>query len=363
MNSRTSLTRYACLYVCSASARSFDALDAVFPNNLHALLHRAKLELDNDLLHQSHLLFQRARQVDALNLELMDAYADVLRRSNARSQLSHVVRELFDVSDVHAEPWLAASYYSSLKGEPETALQFCDRAVGFHRRRASAHLFRGELLLALRRPEHALSAFMTSCKLYRGLEAYAGVVSSYCELYSIGVNRYKEAVTTARSVVKLFPRKAKSYTLLGRVYALRSEHQDGAKRALLKALTLDPRNVAATMALADVMVSDGECRSAIDRLRPLAEHRAREDVLTKLAHVLVLDKQYVEAMNALHRAQALNPASREVGRALDRVERLLRGEDPDDVELSTSMDHLDGEGEDEDQDESALVETGEYLTS
>lgn len=310
----------------------------------------------------------------------MDALADCLRRRALRStgrsasaggssnhqQLNALVRELFDVSDAHAEPWLAAAFHAALKGELETALQFCERSLsisaaasGVLTGRASsagptrAHLLRGELLLQLRRPERALSAFLTACRLQTAvvvsgrsstaMDAYTGVVLSYCELCALGAwERFREAVGAARRVVQLFPDNAQSYTLLGRVYALRSEHRESAGRALRKALALDPRNLLANFALADLLVAEGSVRAAIDRLAPLAELQPeREDVLAKLAHAYVLNRQLAEAMATLHRAHALFPASVEIARGLERVEKLLRGEDPDEA-LSTTMEQLEG---------------------
>lgn len=224
----------------------------------------------------------------------MDALADCLRRRALRStgrpaaslqQLSALVRELLDVSDAHAEPWLAAAYHAALKGELETALQFCERALSIWSSGpprsleggpTRAQLLRGELLLQLRRPERALSAFLTACKLQSNaavngrstaaMDAYTGVVLSYCELCAMGAwERFREAVGAARRVVQLFPDSAQSYTLLGRVYALRPEHREAARRALARALELDPRNLLATFALADLLVAEGSVRAAIDR--------------------------------------------------------------------------------------------------
>lgn len=91
------------------------------------------------------------------------------------------------------------------------------------------------------------------------------------------------------------------------------------------------------------------------RLLVLSEQYGREEVFTKLGDVYTLDKQFSEAMTQYHRSLSLNPASSEALRGLDRLEKLMRGEDPD--ELSATMDHLDPD----EQDES--METSEYMTA
>ncbi|CAI5702830.1 unnamed protein product [Peronospora effusa] len=336
------------------AVESFNMLDRVFPKNLHSLLRKAALEIDQDLLHQAHVTFTRARQVDDLNMTFMDRYANCLRKENSRTNLNNLVQELFKISSTCSESWLAAAYYNDLKGDYETALQFCERAIEEQNRHAPAHLFQGEVLLRMHRPEPALKAFWTSCRLTRSLEAYTGIITSYCDLYSIGVNRYKEAFATAKSVVKMFPKKAQSFVLFGSVLALNAEHREQAQQALHKALAMEPRKLSATFALADLLVEEGNLRGAIDRLQALGERHPREEVFTKLAYVFSMDKQYAEALKYFHQALKLNPESTEALQGLDRLEKLMRGEDLD--ELSNSMEQIDPE----DQEESVVA--SEYLS-
>ncbi|TMW56071.1 hypothetical protein Poli38472_008719 [Pythium oligandrum] len=335
-----------------AAMECFDAIEKVFPNNLHCLLHKGKLEMDQDFHHQAHLNFHRARQVDDLNLALMDAHADCLRKNDARVQLNNLVHDLFAISEQHVEPWLAAAYFSEMKGEYDTALQLCERAIITNRHYAPAYLFRGSLLLQMQRPDHALMAFTTSCKLNKTLEAYGGVIMSYCDLCMKGLNKYKEALTTAKTVVKLYPQKSQSYTLLGNVLALRPEHTEQARKAFQRALSMEPRKLAAVFGLVDLLVRDSHFAQAIDKLVNVAEQFAREEVFTKLADVYTLNKQYGEAMTYYHRSLSLNPASADAARGMERLEKIMRGEDPD--ELNTTMEHMD---QDEQEDS---MEAGEY---
>ncbi|KAI9986852.1 hypothetical protein PInf_025821 [Phytophthora infestans] len=337
-----------------AAVESFNALERVFPKNLHCLLHKGTLESDQELLHQAHVTFKRARQTDDLNLSFMDRYANCLRRGNSRTNLNDLVQELFKISSSRAESWLAAAYYNDVKGDYETALQFSERAIAEQHRHAPAHLLRGELLLRMQRPQPALKAFWTACRLTRSLEAYTGIITSYCDLFAIGVNRYKEALATAKSVVKLYPQKAQSFVLFGSVLALSSEHREQARQALQKALSMEPRKLSTNFALADLLVEDGNLRGAIDRLQALGERHPRGEVFTKLAYVYSMDKQYAEALKYYHQALRLNPGSTEALQGLDRLEKLMRGEDPD--ELSNSMEQMDPEGQDE------SIDTSEYLS-
>jgi len=67
-----------------------------------------------------------------------------------------------------------------------------------------------------------------------------------------------------------------------------------------------------------------------------------------------MHKQFAEALPCYHKALSLNPNCIKALKGLDRLEKLMRGEDPDEVMHST-MDDLDPE----DADES--MEAQEYM--
>ncbi|KAF4322012.1 hypothetical protein BBO99_00006705 [Phytophthora kernoviae] len=211
---------------------------------------------------------------------------------------------------------------------------------------------------ALRQNPYALEAVVALTELAAAKDASP---DAYCDLYAVGVNRYKEALATAKSVVKLFPQKAQSFVLFGSVLALSQEHRDQAQQVLQKALTMEPRKLSTNFALVDLLVGEGNLRDAIDRqvfspwLQALGERYPRDEVFTKLAYVYSMDKQYAEALKYFHQALRLNPGSTEAMRGLDRLEKLMRGEDPDN--LNNTMEQM----EPEDPEDS--VEASEYLSS
>ncbi|TDH68743.1 hypothetical protein CCR75_005112 [Bremia lactucae] len=338
-----------------AAIESYNTLDEIFPRNLYCILRKGSLELKQDLLHQANVTFKRARQVDEFNLTYMDRYANCLRKGKSQNNLNDLVHELFQISSTCAESWLAAAYYNDMKGDYEAALKFSERAIADRQCHVPAHLFRGEVLLRLNRPKPALKAFWTACRLTPSLEAYTGIITSYCELDALGVHRSKEAIATAKTAVKLFPQKAQSFVLLGNALALSTEHREQAHQALHKALSIEPRNISNNFALVDLLVEDGNLRDAIKRLEALGERHPREEVFTKLAYTYSMEKQYPEALNYFHQALRLNPGSSEAVQGLDRLEKLMHGEDPD--EMNNSMEQM-GQQEHEES-----MEANEYLSS
>ncbi|KAI9917990.1 hypothetical protein PsorP6_012542 [Peronosclerospora sorghi] len=292
------------------------------------------------------------QQIDDLNISFIYHYGNCLRKENLRTELSDLVQQLFSITSTCPESWFAAAYYSDLNEDYETALQYCEHAIEERNDHAPAHLFRDEMLLRLHPPQPALKAFWTASRLTRSLEAYTGIITSYCKLFAVGVNRYKEAFAAAKSVEKIFSKNAQSLVLLGNVLALNPDNREQARKVLQKALAMEPQKLSTNFALVDLLVEDGNLRAAIDTLLDLGEQQSREEVFTKLADVYSMDKQKnAEALKHLHQALRLNPDSTEVQHGLERLEKLMRGEDPD--ELGNSMEQMEQVGS---EDSMATIE-------
>ncbi|KAI9895441.1 hypothetical protein PsorP6_019398 [Peronosclerospora sorghi] len=114
---------------------------------------------------------------------------------------------------------------------------------------------------------------------------------------------------------------------------------------------MEPQKLSTNFALVDLLVEDGNLRAAINTLLDLGEHQPREEVFTKLADVYSMDKLYAEALKHFHQALRLNPDSTEVQHGLERLEKLMRGEDPD--ELGNSMEQMEQVGS---EDSMATIE-------
>ncbi|KAI9908532.1 hypothetical protein PsorP6_004253 [Peronosclerospora sorghi] len=107
---------------------------------------------------------------------------------------------------------------------------------------------------------------------------------------------------------------------------------------------MEPQKLSTNFALVDLLVEDSNLR----------EHQPREEDFTKLADVYSMDKQYAEALKHLHQALRLNPDSTEVQHGLERLEKLMRGEDPE--ELGNSMEQIEQVGSED------LMATIEYVS-
>ncbi|OQR86086.1 anaphase-promoting complex subunit 7 [Achlya hypogyna] len=328
----------------SASHRHPLALDAfatlgrTFPSSLHCTLLRAMAHIELEQPEAALSLFQRARQLDATSAECMDVYAGVLKQSGHTMPLNNLVRELFSLTEGCPEVWVAAAAYAELKGDAASALQLADRAVSVAPSFARGHLCRGHVLLQMGRPEHAVGAFTTANQLAPSVAAFEGLVESFCDLCLKGVDKYLDAMTAARLALLLAPHSPRALVLLGTVLALRPESRDKARRTFEKVLSLNPGALRARFGLIDLFISDNNLPRAIAELEALVAKKPRDVLFAKLGDVYTMHREYAQALPAYHKALSLNPAMAQALHGLDRVEKLMRGEDPDAALSSIQMD-------------------------
>ncbi|KAH9096578.1 hypothetical protein Ae201684P_013244 [Aphanomyces euteiches] len=331
----------------------FEAMDDIVSRSLHTHLYKGKIYLELECLEVAMSCFVQARQCDVSNVELMDIFALLLQQAGLTVQLNRyvstprdkklkinsLVRDLFAITEVRPEPWLAAACYSDLKGDRATALQLCDRAISIDPSFSRSYLMRGRIHLALGRPEHAVAAFSNASKLEKSIEAYEGMVEGLRAICQKGLDKYMDAMNVARLAMMFMPHSPRAFLLLGSVFSLKPESRDQARKAFEKALEMQRQSLRAHFGLVDLLILESNYDEAIYRLERLSQLYARDVVFVKLGDVYTLNRNYGNALPQYHRALAINPNCTKAARGVDRVEMYLRGEDPE----VTNMRHLDME--------------------
>ncbi|RHY30399.1 hypothetical protein DYB32_004350 [Aphanomyces invadans] len=358
--------------------RAVDALESLedvervlgTTQSLHCHLHRAKVLMDLERPEQAMAAFVQARKCDANSVLLMDVFALVLKQSGLTMQLNSLVRDLFRISETKPEVWLAAACYSDLKADRPAALQLCDRvrspptfhlsiyarhgvhvslqAIAVDPTYARSYVFRGYVLLALDRPEYAINSFSHATKLDKTIDAYEGMGEGLCGICLKGVDKYMEAMNVARLALMYMPHSPRAYLLLGSVLSLKPDSRDKARKAFEKALSMRPKLLRAHFGLVDILIAEAKYADAIQRLEMLTHHFARDVVFAKLGDVHTLNRSYGLALPQYHHALSINPTCVKALRGIDRVEKLLRGEDD-----SPGRDRLEFPG---DRDDIRMVE-------
>ncbi|KAH8966624.1 hypothetical protein BDL97_03G035500 [Sphagnum fallax] len=325
---------------------NFNFLGQRFPNNLHILLEIAKAETALGRGDEGVHNFEKARQVDQYNVTSMDEYAMLLRTRGDHAELNHLVHGLLNIDSTRPEVWVASAIYWEMRDDKPKALTYADKSIRVDERHATAYIVKGNLCLALSRSEAAVMAFRRAQALKADLRSYQGLVRAY-----LAIPKQKEALCAAREAMRAMPHSAKALTLVGDVYAHNPDGREKAQKFYESALRSEPGFLGAVLALADLHGREGRNDEATVLLQQYLKNWADDSLHTKLAQILAATEKLGESLSHYQTALSINPLNEAAKKGLERLEKHMKGVDPDALE-----DEEENEGEDADAD----PEEGEF---
>lgn len=321
----------------------FTKLDEEFPGNLYIQEQLALLHLQNDDKAAAVRYFEKIRAQLPSQIDHMDKYAYILSRFKRPHDLNALADSLLMLDDRRPEAWATLAVYHQSRGDHDKAVTCIDKALVLNQKHAFAHYLRGVILMGEKRPVHASNSFFRSIEIRRDIDAFEGLVDSY-----LAAGRMKEAIASAKEAISLAPRDPRTLTMVGIALwkscadeeAAEPRARQGvlekAKRSLRKVLALHPSHLRSLFALVDLHVQEKDYDSCILILKEglqgnSASFRSPQNpdlILSKLGEVYTLAEQYESAMTCMHKALALNPELTSAKRQLDRLDKLIRGADP-----------------------------------
>ncbi|GAB2221413.1 hypothetical protein Droror1_Dr00012589 [Drosera rotundifolia] len=314
-----------------------------FPNNVHILLEIAKVEAVIGKNDEAIFNFEKARTIDPYIVTYMDEYAMLLKIKPDLSKLNKLVHDLLNMDPTRPEVFVALSVLWERKDE-RAALSYAEKSTRIDERHIPGFIMKGNLALSLNRPEAGVAAFRAAQELRPDIRSYQGLVRSYLALAKV-----KEALYAAREAMKAMPQSAKALKLVGDVHASVSSGREKAKKFYESALRLDPGYLGAALALAELHVVEGRNGDAVALLERYLKDWADDCIHVKLAQVLAASNMLQEALShyqAALRRNALNEAAK---KGLERLEKQMKGVDPDaqeeDEDNDNDVDDAEGDGE------------------
>ncbi|KAI7756585.1 hypothetical protein M8C21_009895, partial [Ambrosia artemisiifolia] len=307
------LHRYVEAQCCIASndykggLELFSELLQRFPNNVHILLEMAKVEAIIGKNDEAITNFEKVRSIDPYVVTYMDEYAMLLKLKSDPLKLNKLVHDLLTIDPARPEVYVALSVLCERKDE-RAALANAEKSIKIDERHLPGYIVKGNLFLSMNQPDAAVVAFRSAQELRPDLRSYQDV------------------------------------------YASSSSGREKAKKFYESALRLEPGYLGAALALAELHVMEGRNNEAVTLLERYLKDWADDSLHVKLAQVFAATNMMQDSLSHYQAALRINPLNEAAKKGLERLEKQMKGVDPDAPEEEEDNDGDDADGDPEDAD-------------
>uniref|UniRef100_A0A2N9J0J6 Anaphase-promoting complex subunit 7 n=1 Tax=Fagus sylvatica TaxID=28930 RepID=A0A2N9J0J6_FAGSY len=286
----------------------------------------------------------QARLIDPYIVTYMDEYAILLKKKSDYSKLNKLAHDLLSIEPTRPEALVTLSALWERK-DGGKALTYVDQSIRIDERHIPCYIMKGHLLLTTKQAESAVIAFRGAQELRPDIRSYEGLVHSY-----LALSKTKEALYAAREAMKAMPQSAKALKLVGDVHAINSSGREKAKKFYESALRLEPGYLGAALALAELHVIEGRNGDAVSLLERYLKDWADDSLHVKLAQVFAATNMLQDALLHYQSALRINPQNEAAKKGLERLEKQMKGVDPDAPEEDEENEVEDADGDLEETD-------------
>ncbi|CAI9118746.1 OLC1v1020350C1 [Oldenlandia corymbosa var. corymbosa] len=317
----------------------FSELLQRFPNNVHLLLEMAKVEAITGKNDEAIIYFEKVRCIDPYAVTYMDEYALLLKSKSDHSKLNKLVHDLLSIDPTRPEVFVALSILWERKDD-RGALSYAEKSIRIDERHVTGYIMKGNLLLSMNRPDAAVTAFRLAQEFRADIRSYQGLVRSY-----LALSKIKEALHSARQAMSAMPQSAKPLKLVGDVHASSTTGREKARKFYESALRLEPGYLGAALALAELHVMEGRNGDAVTLLERYLKDWADDSLHVKLAQVFAATNMLQDSLLHYQAALRMNPHNEAAKKGLERLEKQMKGVDPDAPEddEENDVDDVDGD--------------------
>eukprot|EP01041_Mallomonas_annulata_P006220 gene6220-12601_t len=311
-----------------------------FPKNIYLLNYFGKIAIESEYFDDAQQIFRQIKTLDDKNICGMDLYGQVLHYKEDSLALNRLASDLLNIDNKRPQGWIVAAMYSELKNDNEKSLVFIDKAIQLDPRHALSYRLKGQLLLERQRPEQAIISLFQATSIEKDVATLAALVQAH-----IALSKASDAVAAAKEAMALMPRSPTAMFMFGTALATTKEGQKEAIRIFRKILLTHPLHKGTITSLSLLLSAQGKNDEAIACLTTALDRKACPQLRIQLGKLYSRMGRNVDALAQLNTAVShsvnLNESAEAI-QELERVERILRGEDSvdNDMDAPSSGRHL-----------------------
>ena len=247
----------------------------------------------------------------------MDLYAYLLCEDEQSDELDKLSANLFSVSQIHPEPWVAMGYLAKSKGDHSKSLYLATRATELDSTCIQALLLRGVILCLLNEAKIAVTHFRRAMSLAPGrLDCYAELVSCY-----ISEHRNNEAINIAKSALDCVGYIPDSLVLCAAAY-LNNLVYNQANQMVERALSLNANHKQAIEIRCTIAQRQEKYSEAIVLLKDAVKNHNSSVLHAMLAECYCKTSRYSEAVNHFNIALSLDSNNAKAKQGLEKIQVL-----------------------------------------